>query len=158
MSNQAMTAKELHQAWRKPKRTIRDAIAHKLAAQEGANAADTAGTGAFFRVTLPIPPSANRYWRNFRGRMVVSAEAQAYKAAAAISAKDQGAWLICGDVAIQVDFYRARKAGDLDNRLKVILDSLNGIAYEDDNQITEIHARRFDDKGNGRVEITVTKL
>ena len=30
-------------------------------------------------VILPYPISCNRYWRNFRGRMVVSSEAKAYK-------------------------------------------------------------------------------
>jgi len=35
-------------------------------------------------VALAYPPSANRLWRNRRGRMVVSSEAQAWKRAAAL--------------------------------------------------------------------------
>jgi Holliday junction resolvase RusA-like endonuclease len=32
---------------------------------------------------------------------------------------------------------------DLDNAIKLILDSLNGLAYRDDAQVVEIHARRL---------------
>ncbi len=33
----------------------------------------------------------------------------------------------------------------------------NGICYKNDVQVVEIHARRFDDKHEPRVEITVTQ-
>ena len=107
------------------------------------------------RLVLPMPPSANRYWRTFRNVVVVSEEARAYKAGVKASALEQGATLLSGDVAVYIDVYRSRKAGDLDNRIKVALDALKGIAFEDDKQVVEIHARRFDDKNNGRIEITV---
>lgn len=55
-----------------------------------------------------------------------------------------------------MDFYRPAKRGDLDNRIKILLDALEGIAFENDSQIIEIHARRFDDKLNPRVSIVVT--
>ena len=106
-------------------------------------------------ITLPIPPSANRYWRTFRGRTVVSAEAKAYKEAAAWMAKAAGAEIIDGGVAVTMRVYRPAKRGDTDNFLKVTLDSLNGIAYSDDSQIVEIHAYRYDDKANPRVEVEV---
>ena len=107
------------------------------------------------RLVLPLPPSANRYWRTFRNVVVVSEEARAYKAGVKASALEQGATLIPGDVAVYIDVYRSRKAGDLDNRIKVALDALKGIAFEDDRQVVKIHARRFDDRNNGRIEITV---
>ena len=50
---------------------------------------------------------------------------------------------------------RPQRSGDLDNRLKCLLDSLNGIAWSDDGQIVEIHAYRHDDKKNPRVEIEI---
>lgn len=107
------------------------------------------------RFVLPMPPSANRYWRNYRGVVVVSEEARAYKAGVGESAKEQGAFVLSCPVAVYVDVYRSRKAGDLDNRLKVVLDALKGVAFEDDKQVVEIHARRFDDAKNGRIEITI---
>jgi crossover junction endodeoxyribonuclease RusA len=110
------------------------------------------------RLVLPMPPSANRYWRTFRNVVVVSEEAKAYKAGVKASAAEQGATLLSGDVAVYIDVYRSRKAGDLDNRIKVALDALKGVAFEDDKQVVEIHARRFDDKNNGRIEITIETI
>jgi Holliday junction resolvase RusA-like endonuclease len=107
-------------------------------------------------ITLPPAPSANRYWRNFRGRMVVSAEARAYKESAAWLAKAAGMEPITGDVSVTLRVYRQAKRGDLDNSIKVSLDSLIGVAYADDSQIVRIVAERYDDKRNPRVEVEVT--
>lgn len=106
-------------------------------------------------LTLPLPPSANRYWRNFRGRTVVSAEAKAYKDFVGVFCRMNEIEPIDGNVVIELDIYRERKRGDLDNRIKVCLDSLQGRVFEDDSQIVEIHARRFDDKDNPRVELKI---
>lgn len=106
-------------------------------------------------LVLPMAPSANRYWRNYRGVTVVSEEARAYKKAVAALARMQHAQPLTGNIEIRVDVYRGRKSGDLDNRLKVTLDSLRGIAYGDDSQITEIVARRLDDKADPRIEVRI---
>lgn len=104
-------------------------------------------------ITLPSPPSANRYWRNFRGRTVVSAEAKAYKEQVGWIARAAGAQLIDGNVALTVRWYRERKSGDLSNRLKILEDSLQGILFDNDSQIVRIVAERYDDKHNPRVEV-----
>lgn len=109
-------------------------------------------------ITLPTPPSANRYWRVFRGRAVVSSEAKAYKKTVQVLAQRAGLECLDGAVAVTLDVYRPAKRGDLDNSIKVLLDSLQGAAYADDQQITEIHARRFDDKHNPRVEVTILRV
>ena len=106
--------------------------------------------------TLPLPPSANRYWRNWRGRMVISSEARKYKEQVSKVLAEQGA--VClgdGPVAILMRVFRKIKSGDLDNRIKVVLDSLRGIVYQDDKQVVEIHAFRHDDRDNPRVEIQI---
>lgn len=105
---------------------------------------------------LPPPISANRYWRNFRGRMVVSAEAKAYKQQVAWIAKASGAEALTGNVSVTMKVYRPAKRMDLDNAAKILLDSLIGIAYNDDSQIVRIVAERYDDKRNPRVEVEVT--
>lgn len=107
------------------------------------------------RLILPPPISANRYWRKFQNRMVVSAEAKAYKSEVAAIAYASGAEMMTGDLSIRLDVFREAKRGDLDNKIKLILDSLQGVIYENDNQVVEIHARRFDDKKNPRVEVQV---
>lgn len=60
-----------------------------------------------------------------------------------------------GPVAVNIVVYRPRKAGDLDNTLKVMLDALKGVAFVDDNQVLRITADRDDDAERPRAEIIV---
>lgn len=108
------------------------------------------------RLTLPYPPSSNRYWRTVNGRPIVSAEARLYKQGVRLRALSEGHRkpLAC-PVVLSLVVYRPRKAGDLSNRIKVLEDALAGIAYENDSQVVEIHARREDDKTNPRVEVRI---
>jgi crossover junction endodeoxyribonuclease RusA len=107
------------------------------------------------RLTLPYPPSANRYWRVWRGRAVKSPEARRYQESAAKLALAAGFRSLSGPVAIAVKVYRPRRRGDLDNALKVLIDALKGVAYADDEQVVVLDARRRDDKDNPRVEVEV---
>lgn len=97
---------------------------------------------------LPHPISANRYWRNMRGRMVVSAEASAYKRVVAGIATKAGMRPADGPVEVSLTYHpRLTKNGvaslkrlDCDNVIKVAVDALNGIAYLDDAQVVKITA------------------
>ncbi len=109
-------------------------------------------------LTLAYGPSANRYWRNVNGRVVRSAAATAYKAAVGLICVKQGIQPLLGALRVTLDFYRPQRSGDLDNRIKCILDSLIGHAYMDDKQIVEIHAFRFEDPRNPRVEVWVSEV
>lgn len=64
----------------------------------------------------------------------------------------------CGsEVAVTVRFYRGDKRRvDLDNMLKLVLDSANGIIWEDDYLIVQIQARKSYDKEHPRTELEVT--
>lgn len=108
------------------------------------------------KATLPYPPSANRYWRTFRNRTVVSDEARRYKNLVKV---ELARWpLLAGPVVLVAHLYRPQKSGDLDNRLKVLGDALNGVAWADDSQVVEIHAYRHDDKARPRVEVEVRAM
>lgn len=99
------------------------------------------------QLRLPTPPSVNRYWRTTRrGRApYLSEEAKAYKVAVQRVARSCGLpGPLEGTLAIECLWTREAKRGDLDNRIKVFLDSLQGIAYADDNQIVRILAMRRD--------------
>lgn len=85
--------------------------------------------------------------------MVVSAEARKYKERVGWLLKAQHSPFLTGPIVARIRVFRARRAGDLDNFLKVVFDALEGIAFKDDNQIVEILARRDDDKKNPRVEV-----
>ncbi|KWT89331.1 MULTISPECIES: RusA family crossover junction endodeoxyribonuclease [unclassified Variovorax] len=135
------------------------------------------------RLTLPYPISANRYWRNVtipgRTMLVPTREAKEYK--------EQVGWLckaagikapIAGRVAITIRLYPARpqdwakrqrtqgqtwddtvRCIDLDNANKVLLDSLKGVAIEDDRWVRRLHCDRMEpDEKGARVEMTIEAL
>lgn len=102
-------------------------------------------------VVLPAPPSANRYWRKWRGRMVLSTEGRAYKRT--IAAQWGTRRPLTGPVAWEVRWSRSKRMGDLSNRLKALEDALNGLAWKDDKQIVELHAYRTDG-GDDTVSVT----
>jgi crossover junction endodeoxyribonuclease RusA len=108
------------------------------------------------KLQLPYPPSSNRYWRNWRGRMVISTAARAYKRNVKLIHIKQKPFE--SDVRVLVSVYRPRRMGDLDNSLKVLLDALKGIAFVDDKQVASLHAFRFDDKKRPRVEVLVEAM
>lgn len=109
-------------------------------------------------ITLPYPPSVNHYYAVVRGRKILSAEGRRYKQSAASIAMALGIRPLSGNVSIRMDLYRPRKSGDLDNAMKSLFDSLSGIAWHDDKQITYIEARRHDDKFNPRVEVRIRSV
>lgn len=103
-----------------------------------------------------VPVSVNKM---YVGRVRLSKEAARCKGQIEMLARcmlnSNGIKPFTGDVVVTIHVYRARKTGDLDNFQKLLLDALNGIAYNDDKQIVELHAYRRDDKNDPRVEIVI---
>lgn len=110
------------------------------------------------RLTLDMPPSGNRYWRHNRGRIHRSAEADAYIEQVGWLCRTAGIEPLDGDVRVTLRFYRKARRGDLDNRVKILLDALIGYAWHDDSQVAEIHAYRYEDKQCPRCELEVVAL
>lgn len=87
------------------------------------------------------PPSANRYWRTKAiGKRVityVSDEAKQFKRDMYYMARAAKVVKTLSPVSVSITWHRktAKSTGDIDNRIKVILDSLNGIAWDDDKQV-----------------------
>jgi crossover junction endodeoxyribonuclease RusA len=101
---------------------------------------------------LPYPPSTNRVWRTANGRTYRDPRANAYAKEVWSIAKARGMKPITGPVRIIVQLFpqapkrdvgRPTRCIDLDNALKVVLDSLNGLAWQDDAQVTTIIARKM---------------
>lgn len=83
-----------------------------------------------------------------------------------------------GQIRVQVKFYkpptkntpkwqlplmekgiiRPNKSPDLDNYVKLILDALNGILWEDDRFIVEMHSGKFYTLDQPRIELIVNEL
>lgn len=123
------------------------------------------------RLVLPLPPLANRYWRievrqrtngngfkTYYPHVYRTDEASNYIHRTGKYAIANGVFPTLKPVKVEIDIYRARRSGDTDGFCKVLLDALQGCAYEDDKQVIELHARRFDDKANPRVEVTVSEI
>jgi crossover junction endodeoxyribonuclease RusA len=109
---------------------------------------------------VPWPPSVNHYWRNFRGRMVISAEGRKYREAVV-----QQVWLegkikrITGDLKVTIEAFRPdERRRDLDNLLKGTLDALaHAGLYEDDSQIRDLRIYWAAEKG-GKLNITIEEM
>lgn len=110
------------------------------------------------KLTLDFPPSSNRYWRHNQGRTHRSAEAEAYIRQVGWQCVAAGIVPLDGDVSVTMRFYRPAKRGDLDNRIKIMLDALQGHAFRNDSQVGIIYAVRLDDKTNPRVELEIEQL
>ena len=115
-------------------------------------------------IILPYPISTNRYWRTFRGMTVVSKEAKAYKEQVAQIAQLSGCIKHSGNVSIDITLYPKRnkdgspnaKVMDLENCLKVVLDALQGVAYDNDKQVVALTAKYANEpKENGGVKVCI---
>ena len=95
---------------------------------------------------LPLPISANVYWRHTvvagRVSVYVSQEAKSYKETVGWRCLEARIALYHGPVRLRVEAYICDKRRDLDSVTKVLFDALQGYVYDDDNQIVEYHAVR----------------
>jgi Holliday junction resolvase RusA-like endonuclease len=89
--------------------------------------------------------------------MHLSNEARAYKQEVYLRARAAGIRPIAvpADVEVTIQWFRGRKSGDLDKRVSILLDALQGAAYDSDAQIVAIHAMRIDGDPIPRVDVTV---
>lgn len=116
---------------------------------------------------LPYPPSWNRVWRyrvivpkDRRKKPFVSSyeseEGRAFKLA--VGRLLAGTRPLLGALELRMTLYRPRKSGDLTNRLKLVEDALQGLAFHDDAQIAAQVTRRLEDPERPRVEVTIIEI
>jgi crossover junction endodeoxyribonuclease RusA len=136
-------------------------------------------------LTLPYPVSANRYWRSFvpkgasRAVVIVSDEAKVYREEVGWIARQAGVRkpFECR-VRMDLMLYPDRPADwvkraskdpltwddgvrciDLGNAEKVLSDALQGIIFDNDSRIWELHKYRMEpDSQPGRIKLVVTPL
>lgn len=111
-------------------------------------------------LTLDVPPSSNVYWKVWRNRAVRSAAAEAYCNKVLLHARNRNIrpLPLKTPVSVTLRWFRAIRAGDLDNRLKVALDALQGAVLVNDSQVVELHAYRYEDPEHPRVEVEIERL
>jgi crossover junction endodeoxyribonuclease RusA len=112
------------------------------------------------QVSLPWPPSVNRYWRTFQGRMIISAEGRAYRKAVADQVLIQrGAKHYKDKLRVTIEAFRPdNRRRDLDNLLKAVLDSLTHAGvWEDDNLIVDLRIYWADSIG-GMLKVNIEEV
>ena len=104
-------------------------------------------------LTLPHPPSLNRYWRHNRGRTHLSAEGLLYRRL--VATECGGVRLGQGRLRVSIDWHPPdKRRRDIDNILKSIFDALEHAGvYADDSQIDELTVARLETAPSGKVVI-----
>lgn len=119
------------------------------------------------RMILPYPVSANRYWRVFRNRVCHSQEAISYRREVALIALRGGyAKPFSGDVSVSIALcpHLTKKGAasevriDLDNCLKVAMDALQGIAFNNDKQVVDLRATLGPAQVGGALMVEVVEV
>lgn len=123
--------------------------------------------GQTLQLTLPWPPSVNRYWRSVpmgRGRgvrVLISREGRAFRTdaiARLAGLRPRGPLRGRLDVRIQL-CAPTRRALDIDNRLKALLDAMQHAGvYRDDGQIDRLLIERGAVTRGGLVRVAISEL
>jgi Holliday junction resolvase RusA-like endonuclease len=115
-------------------------------------------------LTLPVPPSINNAKRpGFTDagalRLFTVKAVRSYQRAIAPLVEFLRPGPADRDVIVSIVWYRASKQdGDVDNRLKLVLDCLTGYAYADDRQIQVLTIARTDAEPHApRFVLTITE-
>lgn len=114
-------------------------------------------------IVMSYPVGGNRAWQQANGRVIPNPKAVAWKLQAAESARLAGVQVITGPVEIHCRLHpRLNKDGtpsktrlDCDAPLKLLLDALNGVAYQDDKQIVRIVAEIAHPVAGGALSVRV---
>jgi len=111
------------------------------------------------RLALPWPPSANQYWRVGNNRIFVSKKAKEYKARVQGICLVEKIRMIQGpvSVAMRVTYPTDKRTAtrDLDNCNKVLIDSLEGLAFFNDNLIRILESKKEGIEGQGEVQVCI---
>ena len=125
---------------------------------------DAAEAGAELALALPWPPSANMLWRSpnrgpLRGRHLLSPAARRYKDNTRAILDALNLDPIPGRVAVALVAHPPdRRRRDLDNLVKIVLDSLKGAAFGDDHLIDRISIERGDVEPGGLIRVRIAPM
>ncbi len=106
-------------------------------------------------LTKPVP--VNQKYSVIRGKMFLSKDYRNTKEAMEWEVKSQiKGEPLKGEVTLNIMFYYGdNRKRDIDAYLKILLDSMSGIVYEDDCQISEMHVFKEVDKEKPRTVIQI---
>lgn len=92
-----------------------------------------------------LPPSVNACYRTFKGKVVKSAKLKAYEQQILQYFDDRDdITMMTGKLKLSVWFcLKGKRTIDLDNMLKALIDGLENILFENDRNIIEIRAVKY---------------
>lgn len=114
-----------------------------------------------YRISLPWPPSNNRYYRHNRGRTHISAEGQASRDSVARIIKDSMLDIgLATPLKIRIECHMPdRRRRDLDNLQKAAFDALTKSGFWlDDAQVVDYRVVKMPVTKGGKLELTITGL
>ena len=104
------------------------------------------------------PPSLNSSYKKYQNRIVLSKEARAFKQLLAGFVTDDFVPLT-GRLHLNVSFsFPCNRKRDIDNYLKVLIDSMKGIYFVDDVQIFSLHVTKCIGCGEACTVITINEI
>ena len=111
--------------------------------------------------TLPFPPSMNTYWRNFRGRTVISKNGREFREAVIKFVIDNNIPKF-GDKKLKLTLIlrpRDKRKIDIDNRIKAVLDALEHAGvFDDDFQVDHIEMIRGENIKGGLLHVVIEEI
>lgn len=107
-------------------------------------------------ITIPWPPSVNRYWRSVKGRVLISKEGRQYRGAV-VAESYLRRWPNFGGARLFLDIEAHppdKRRRDLDNVLKAALDALEAAGvYANDSQVDLLKIRRREPVAGGKLVV-----
>jgi crossover junction endodeoxyribonuclease RusA len=112
-------------------------------------------------LNLPYPPSVNTYYRNFNGRMVLSAKGREFKQMVAEYVIENCVPKL-GDAKLKITIImrpRDKRKTDVDSRIKATLDALeNAGVFNDDYQVEHLEVIRGEPIKDGKIVVTIEEI
>lgn len=107
--------------------------------------------------TVPGPPIAKARPRVTRsGNTYTPGTTEAYAQKVQLCARTAGVRPLSCEFTVGISFYMPTvRRVDVDNLAKGILDALNGVAWEDDSQVFQLHVLRLLDRASPRAVVTL---
>jgi crossover junction endodeoxyribonuclease RusA len=105
---------------------------------------------------FPYPPSVNAYWLQSGKRRYISKRGVEFKKAVHEICKQSETFF--GNKYVEVSiilFPRDKRLLDIDNCCKAILDSMNGIMFDDDQQVWKLTVERGEKIKGGGCQVTI---
>ena len=108
-----------------------------------------------------LPPSVNSCYRSYGKKVIKSAKLKEFeqKMIRYFDSQEEEINMLEGKLKLTVSFYlKGKRSIDLDNLLKALLDGMEGVLFENDKMIYEIHAEKFNNSDEVKTVIVLETM